>query len=144
LRTQTTLTLSLRVPPTLKAQEGGNILKAALEKDPPYGAKITCKVLKSGSGWNSPQLDDWLANAVKDAGQTIFGKPALYQGEGGSIPFMGMLGLRFPKAQFVITGVLGPNSNAHGPNEFIHLDFARKVTSCVALIINSHASKSAN
>jgi len=141
LRTHTTLTLSLRVPPTLDALKGAHILKEALEKDAPYGAKVSCSILKSGSGWNSPQLADWLAAAVKDAGQTIFGKPALYQGEGGSIPFMGMLGLRFPKAQFVITGVLGPNSNAHGPNEFIHLDFAQKVTSCVALIVNAHANK---
>jgi len=98
--------------------------------------------LKSGSGWNSPELEDWLANAVEKSGQMIFGKSTLFQGEGGSIPFMGMLGERFPKAQFVITGVLGPNSNAHGPNEFIHLEYAQKVTSCVAHIVAAHGARS--
>jgi len=143
LRTYTTLTLSLRVPPTLKAPEGAQRFKEALERDPPYGAKVSCNIFKSGSGWNSPELEPWLATAVQEASLAIFEKPTLYQGEGGSIPFMGMLGERFPKAQFVITGVLGPNSNAHGPNEFIHLPFAQKITSCVAYIVHSHATRPA-
>lgn len=139
LRSFTALTLSMRVPPTLDAATAGEKMKEVLEKDPPYNAQVDCNIKKSGSGWNSPALEDWLSTAVEDAGQAIFKKPTLYQGEGGSIPFMGMLGKRFPKCQFVITGVLGPNSNAHGPNEFIHLSYSQKVVSCVSLIIQSHA-----
>jgi acetylornithine deacetylase/succinyl-diaminopimelate desuccinylase-like protein len=54
---------------------------------------------------------------------------------------MGMLGEVFPKAQFVITGVLGPNSNAHGPNEFLDLPTGMRVTETVAQIVAAHARK---
>jgi di/tripeptidase len=63
----------------------------------------------------------------------------MYMGTGGSIPFMGMLGEKFPGTQFLITGVLGPNANAHGPNEFLHLATARKVTACVSQVLADHA-----
>jgi hypothetical protein len=85
-------------------------------QQPIYGAKITCTPDKSAPGWAAPEMKDWLLTSVNDASNTYFGKPACYIGEGGSIPFMGMLGEMFPEAQFVITGVLGPKSNAHGPN----------------------------
>ena len=62
-------------------------------------------------------------------------------GEGGTIPFMAMLGRRFPDAQFLITGVLGPRSNAHGPNEFLHIEYAKRLTACVAEIIAAHAAR---
>jgi len=59
-------------------------------------------------------------------------------GEGGTIPFMGMLGEKFPEAQFLVTGVLGPQSNAHGPNEFLHLATARRLTGCVSQVLMDH------
>jgi acetylornithine deacetylase/succinyl-diaminopimelate desuccinylase-like protein len=62
----------------------------------------------------------------------------MYLGIGGSIPFMSMLGERFPKAQFLITGVMGPGSNAHGPNEFLDLPTGAKVTACVAQVLADH------
>ena len=65
----------------------------------------------------------------------------MYMGEGGSIPFMGMLGETFPEAQFLITGVLGPYSNAHGPNEFLDIPCGIKVTCCVASILADHARR---
>ena len=83
----------------------------------------------------------WLESALERASQRLFGKPAMYMGEGGSIPFMGMLGAKFPEAQFFITGVLGPASNAHGPNEFLHLPMAQKLTLCVASVIADHAQR---
>jgi hypothetical protein len=94
-----------------------------------------------GQGWNSPALAPWLATALEEASQRHYDEPACFMGEGGSIPFMAMLGERFPEAQFFITGVLGPNSNAHGPNEFLHLDYARRVVSCVADVIEAHATR---
>jgi len=143
LRPQTSVKLSLRVPPTLNGAKAGEFLKQLLEKDPPYGAKVTFALEKDGSGWNAPQLSPWLEQAVGDASQHYFGAPATYMGEGGSIPFMGMLGEKFPKAQFLITGVLGPHSNAHGPNEFLHIPTGKKVTMVVAEVVARHHEQSA-
>jgi len=138
LRPKTAVKLSLRVPPTLNGAKAGQFLKQLLEKDPPYGAKVTFKLEKDGSGWNAPQLSPWLEEAVAKASETYFGAPAAYMGEGGSIPFMGMLGEKFPKAQFLITGVLGPHSNAHGPNEFLHIPTGKKVSMVVADVVARH------
>jgi acetylornithine deacetylase/succinyl-diaminopimelate desuccinylase-like protein len=138
LRPQTSVKLSLRVPPTLNGAKAGEFVKQLLEADPPYGAKVSFKLEKDGSGWNAPQLSPWLEQAVADASQHYFGAPAAYMGEGGSIPFMGMLGEKFPKAQFLITGVLGPHSNAHGPNEFLHIPTGKKVTMVVAEVVAQH------
>jgi acetylornithine deacetylase/succinyl-diaminopimelate desuccinylase-like protein len=138
LRPQTSVKLSLRVPPTLNGAKAGEFLKQLLEKDPPYGAKVTFALEKDGSGWNAPQLSPWLEQAVGDASQHYFGAPATYMGEGGSIPFMGMLGEKFPETQFVITGVLGPHSNAHGPNEFLHIPTGKRVSETIAHVLAGH------
>ena len=138
MRPFTSLKLSLRVPPTLDAAAAGALVKRVLEKDPPYGAKVTFVAADSGSGWNSPALSPWLASAVNEASQRYFGAPAALMGEGGSIPFMGMLGEKFPAAQFLITGVLGPHSNAHGPNEFLHIPTGKKVSMVVAEVVAQH------
>lgn len=138
LRPFTAVKLSLRLPPTADAVKSGDFLKQLLEKDPPYGAKVEFKLEKAGSGWNAPELAAWLEQAVDEASRTFFGPPAAYMGEGGSIPFMGMLGEKFPGAQFLITGVLGPHSNAHGPNEFLHIPTGKRVTACVAKVVAEH------
>jgi len=142
LRPFTRLKLSLRVPPRLDANAAAKQVKALLEKDPPYGAKVSFSGDGGSNGWDAPPLAPWLASALETASKRHFGKPAMYLGEGGSIPFMAMLGEKFPKAQFCITGVLGPGSNAHGPNEFLHLPTARKLTLCVADVLAAHAAKS--
>ncbi|UGB46654.1 M20 family metallopeptidase [Frateuria edaphi] len=141
LRPFTAVKLSLRVPPTLNGAKAGKFLKELLEKDPPYGAKVTFKLEKDGSGWNAPQLSAWLEKAVAEASEHYFGAPAAYMGEGGSIPFMGMLGEKFPQAQFLITGVLGPHSNAHGPNEFLHIPTGKKVSMVVAEVVARHGEQ---
>ena len=138
LRPHTSIKLSFRVGPTLNVDAASGKLTALLLKDPPYGAKVSFDAEKGASGWSAPALAPWLESAVDSASQTYFGKPAAYMGEGGSIPFMGMLGEKFPEAQFLITGVLGPNSNAHGPNEFLHIPMARKLTACVADVVAKH------
>jgi acetylornithine deacetylase/succinyl-diaminopimelate desuccinylase-like protein len=143
LRPKTSVKLSLRVPPTLDGAKAGEFVKQLLEKDPPYGAKVSFKLEKDGSGWNAPQLSPWLEQAVAEASQHYFGAPAAYMGEGGSIPFMGMLGAKFPQAQFLITGVLGPHSNAHGPNEFLHIPTGKKVSMVVADVVARHFQQGA-
>ena len=133
--------LSLRIPPTLHPETAQHILKETLEQTPPFNASVTYQALEVGPGWNAPLMQDWLKAANDTASQLFFNKPAAYIGEGGSIPFMGMLGDMFPKAQFMITGVLGPLSNAHGPNEFLHIDFAKKLTGCIAYLLAAHCSR---
>jgi acetylornithine deacetylase/succinyl-diaminopimelate desuccinylase-like protein len=135
LRPQTSIKLSLRIPPSLDASDLDRKLKNLLESDPPYGAKIGFEPEKGGGGWVAPSLASWLEQSVERASKTYYGKGAMTFGEGGSIPFMGMLGARYPEAQFLITGVLGPQSNAHGPNEFLHIPYARALTACVAQVL---------
>jgi acetylornithine deacetylase/succinyl-diaminopimelate desuccinylase-like protein len=141
LRPFTRLKLSLRIPPRVDAEAAAAALKHALEKDPPHGAKVSFSDINANNGWDAPELAPWLEKALDTASQRHFGKPSMFMGEGGTIPFMAMLGDKFPKAQFCITGVLGPGSNAHGPNEFLHLPTARKLTLCVADVLAEHAKQ---
>jgi acetylornithine deacetylase/succinyl-diaminopimelate desuccinylase-like protein len=115
-------------------------MKTLFEADPPYRANVTFDPVQGATGWNAPPTKPWLGQALDRASQAIYGQPSAASGEGGTIPFMAMLGKRFPQAQFLITGVLGPHSNAHGPNEFLHIDYAKKLTACVAEVIAAHAA----
>jgi acetylornithine deacetylase/succinyl-diaminopimelate desuccinylase-like protein len=134
-----TAKLSLRLPPTADAEKARAALRAALEKSPPYDAEVVFDTPRGDNGWNAPTLAPWLEASLNKASLAAFGKPVAFQGEGGSIPFMAMLGRSFPKTQFVVTGVLGPHSNAHGPNEFLHIAFAKKLSGCIAQILADHA-----
>jgi acetylornithine deacetylase/succinyl-diaminopimelate desuccinylase-like protein len=142
LRPHTAVKLSLRLPPTLDGKRAGELLKDTLLRDPPNGAQVTLELEKASAGWNAPAMAPWLEQAIDAASHEFFGKPAMYMGEGGSIPFMGMLGEKFPGAQFMITGVLGPHSNAHGPNEFLHIPMGKKVTASVARVVAEHHAAS--
>ena len=104
--------------------------------------RLRNKAEGSAAGWNAPAVAPWLERSVAAASRAFFGAPPASNGEGGSIPFMGMLGAKFPAAQFLITGVLGPESNAHGPNEFLHLPTARRLTACVAAVLADHHARS--
>ena len=135
LRAETRLRLSLRLPPSLDADAAVKTLTETLTADPPYGAQVSFATEGGTGGWSAPELAPWLTNAVDTASERFFGHPSAAIGEGGSIPFMGLLGARYPRAQFLITGGLGPESNAHGPNEFLHIPYAKRLTACVAHVI---------
>ncbi len=141
LRPNTALKLSFRLPPTTDADSAGKKVKEILESDPPYGARVKFNVESAMSGWNAPAVSDWLHSAMMSGSREFFGADSMYMGTGGSIPFMGMLGEKFPGVQFLVTGVLGPHSNAHGPNEFLHIDTGKKVTACVARVVAAHYRK---
>jgi acetylornithine deacetylase/succinyl-diaminopimelate desuccinylase-like protein len=138
LRPKTALKLSLRLPPTIDAKTAAEHVKHILESDPPYGARVRFTAEHPASGWNAPSTSPWLLESTARASTTFFGKPAMSQGTGGTIPFMSMLGERFPAAQYLITGVLGPGSNAHGPNEFLHVPYGVRLTACVAQVLADH------
>jgi acetylornithine deacetylase/succinyl-diaminopimelate desuccinylase-like protein len=131
----TTLKLSLRLPPLLDGEAASAALRELLESDPPYNARVRFAADQAATGWNAPAVSPWLAQALDAASNELFGRPAAYMGEGGTIPFMSMLGAKFPGAQILVTGVLGPKSNAHGPNEFIDIGYAKRVCSAAARII---------
>ncbi len=133
--------VSLRLPPTLPGEEAAGILERLLLETPPEGAAVTFMTRSSASGWNAPALAPWLEKSLAAASQATFGRPPAYMGEGGSIPFMAMLGALFPAAQFVVTGVLGPHSNAHGPNEFLHIPTAKRIAATVARVLADHAAR---
>lgn len=135
------LKLSLRLPPTCDPARAAEAVRNALERDPPYGAEVRFEPGAATGGWNAPPFATWLEESITRASRTVFGRDALHLGSGGTIPFMGMLGERFPRTQFFVTGVLGPQSNAHGPNEFLHIDYARKLTVCVALVLADHGAR---
>ena len=141
LRPSTTLRLSVRLPPTIDSKVAAEALKTTFETEPPHGAKVTFELQHVGNGWNAPSLAPWLEQSLERASMTFFGKQSAAIGEGGGIPFMGRLGEKFPEAQFVVTGVLGPGSNAHGPNEFLEISMAIRLTASVAMIMMDHAIK---
>lgn len=141
LRPFTAVKLSFRLPPGADANRAANAVKHALESNPPYGAKVSFEVISAMGGWNAPSTEPWLADAIQSASIHFFGRDAMYMGVGGTIPFMGMLGEKFPQTQFLVTGVLGPHSNAHGPNEFLEIETGKRVTACVAEVIAAHAKR---
>jgi acetylornithine deacetylase/succinyl-diaminopimelate desuccinylase-like protein len=141
LRPFTAAKLSLRLPPTIDAEKASAALKQLLEDSPPYGARVAFAAEAAGSGWNAAPTAPWLMAALEAASQASWGRGVAMMGEGGTIPFMAMLGRVFPKSQFVVTGVLGPNSNAHGPNEFLDLPTGKRVTETVAQIVAAHGRR---
>ena len=139
LRPYTTLKLSFRTPPTVDAAKAAKAIEKAINESPAlYGAKASFKSDSAASGWDAPAVEDWLHESMNTASHQYFNKDVVYWGMGGSIPFMGMLAEKFPESQFIVTGLLGPKSNAHGPNEFMHIPMAKKLTCCVANVIGDH------
>ena len=138
LRPYTSFKLSIRLPPGVDPERATAAVKSTLERDPPYGAKVSFEAEKGGPGWDAPPFAPWLEASIRAASETFFGQPAMSMGEGGTIPFMGMLGEKFPQAQFLITGVLGPGSNAHGPNEYLHIPTCKRLTASVADVLARH------
>ena len=132
--------LSLRLPPTCDAARAAQAVREALERDPPYGAQVSFEAADATGGWNAPALRavargvdrERLAHGLRPR----CGAHRLRRHD----PLHGHArASSFPQTQFFITGVLGPHANAHGPNEFLHLDYAKKLTACVSLVLADHA-----
>jgi acetylornithine deacetylase/succinyl-diaminopimelate desuccinylase-like protein len=141
LRPSTSLRLSLRLPPTCDPVRAIETLRSMLGAEAPYGASVRLEDTQAMGGWNAPPEAGWLTASLDRASRAVFGRPPAYMGEGGSIPFIGMLATRLPAAQFLVTGVLGPQSNAHGPNEFLHIPMAKRLTACIARVLHDHAAR---
>ncbi|HEX9334916.1 MAG TPA: peptidase M20, partial [Pseudonocardiaceae bacterium] len=141
LRPETTLCLSFRLPPTADSGAVQAAVAQALTTDVPYHAEIELSRVEAADGWHAPELAPWLRAALDHASETAFGAPWRGFGIGGSIPFMGLLLDHYPAAQFVVTGALGPGSNAHVPDESLHLDYARRLTEAIALLLDAHATR---
>jgi acetylornithine deacetylase/succinyl-diaminopimelate desuccinylase-like protein len=142
LRPGTQAKLSIRLPPTLDAAEAARLIRTRLEEAPPHDADVRFELEGAQSGWAAPPTAEWLSASLAAASLAYFGRPVRNMGTGGSIPFMRMLGERFPEVQFMVTGVLGPHSNAHGPNEFLEIETGKRVSCCVARVLADHARRS--
>lgn len=142
LRPRTAVKLSMRLPPTCDAKKAAQAIQTAVETKPPFAAKASFRADLPSNGWEATANAAWLETATHQASQAFFGKPALYMGEGATIPFADMLGKRYPQAQFLVIGVLGPQSNAHGPNEFLHIPTAKRLTGCLASVLLAHHQES--
>ena len=140
LRPYTAFKISLRLPPLVDAGTAVQELKALLEDNAPYQARVTFESSGGATGWNAPSTAPWFEQALNAASQAQFGAPCGYIGQGGTIPLMSMLSKGFPKAQMMVCGVLGPKSNAHGPNEFLHVPYAKKLTAAVAQVMAQMAA----
>ena len=143
LRPYTAFQLSLRLPPLADAATCVEELKTLLEDNAPYHAKVTFEGASSANGWNAPGMAPWFETALHAASRAHFGADCGYIGQGGTIPLMNMLSQGFPKAQMMVCGVLGPKSNAHGPNEFLHVPYAKKLTAAVAQVVAAMAANAA-
>jgi acetylornithine deacetylase/succinyl-diaminopimelate desuccinylase-like protein len=132
--------LSFRLPPTMKGSFAADLIKKMLEEDPPYDADITFKVENYGDGWLMPAAAGWLSTALEESSMAFFGKEVMYRAEGGSIPFMSMLNSMFDKPKFLVTGVGGYDTNAHGPDESVNIPMVRRVAMCVAQVLSTHCA----
>jgi acetylornithine deacetylase/succinyl-diaminopimelate desuccinylase-like protein len=141
LRPGTAVKLSLRLPPALGRRRGRRARQVAAGDRPALRASVRFEVGDASTGWNAAPLAPWLSASLERAGQEAFGAPPAFMGEGGSIPLITMLGEMFPSSQFLVTGVLGPHSNAHGPDEFLHLPTVKKVCVVVAAVLADHAAQ---
>ena len=144
LRPYTAFKLSLRLPPLVDAAQAVQELKTLLEDNAPYQAKVTFESASAATGWNAPATTPWFEQALNEASQAHFGAPCGYIGQGGTIPLMNMLSEGFPTAQMMVCGVLGPKSNAHGPNEFLHVPYAKRLTASVAHVMAAMAQQHAS
>lgn len=129
--------LSLRLPPPVDPELAAEAVIRTLSAEPPQSARVIVEPVSAARGFDAPPQADWLTSAADDASEALFGRRSGAMGEGGTIPFLAELGSRFPDAQFLVTGVLGPESNAHGPNEMLDLVTARRITTAVAHVIAS-------
>ncbi len=141
LRPEITLALSFRLPPGVDPHIAAGAITEKLLSDVPYNAHVTVVVDSLATGWSAPEPEEWISQCCEQASNMYFDSDVQVMGEGGTIPFMAMLGEKYPAAQFMVTGVLGPGSNAHGPNEFLHIPTAHKVTGCVAHVLTAHGKK---
>jgi acetylornithine deacetylase/succinyl-diaminopimelate desuccinylase-like protein len=136
-RAATTAKLSFRLSPGVDARRAVEAISSRLLADPPYGARISLSWNEPASGWSARPTPAWLGEAVQQASAQFYGRDALSFGDGGSIPFLAMLSRMYPETEFLVTGVLGPGSNAHGPDESLHIPAAKALTSSVAHVLAS-------
>jgi acetylornithine deacetylase/succinyl-diaminopimelate desuccinylase-like protein len=139
VRAKTGIRLSMRLGPTMDPKKAEAIMKEKLTTNVPYNSKVTLSTGHAGSGWCMKELPPWLMTSIQSSGEKFYGKPTGSYAMGGSIPFLSELEVMYPQTVIVAFGVLGPNSNAHGPNEMIDLAYTKKLTCSLAHIIQSVA-----
>lgn len=143
LRTHTTLSLSMRLPPAVDAGRALQAMKDALTHDVPYGAEVTITQSSVCPGFYAPQDASWLAQAWQSAGTTLFDHEPDVANEGGTIGILQDFRKNFPESPFLMTGMLGPQSNAHGPDESLDIAYWEKLTAALVHVLAAVPGKEA-
>jgi acetylornithine deacetylase/succinyl-diaminopimelate desuccinylase-like protein len=140
LRVNTKVRLSFRIPPGLDARKCGEAVVAELSRDPPYNAHVTATLTNAGNGYMAPTPSPELRATFKEASELYFGQDIEMLSMGGTIPLMNQLQTLFPKAAFMVTGCLGPGSNAHCPNEVLRVGYMKQFICALTHVMNKIAS----
>lgn len=138
LRNKTTCRVAIRLPPTANAKSIETKCREIMTSNPPFNCKITLSNVEAGYGWAAKELPDVLKDSFNKSSKTLFGREFFCFGEGGSIGFIHDLGELYPDCQMLVTGVLGPKTNAHCPNECLNIDYTEKITVALAHTINDY------
>ena len=145
VRPQTTLRLSYRLPPNMDCHKAAAIVKQKLTTDVPHDCIVEIKGDHNGNGWCMKDPEPWFHDVINNASKNFYDREYGSYGMGGSIPFLSQLGGLYPNTFIVALGLLGPQSNAHAPNESVNLTYAKKLTMCMSHILvdvaNGHKSK---
>lgn len=135
MRPYTRAKIGLRLPPDVNAEKASEEFGKIVTENPPFNADVRFEPVVASDGWVAPKRADWLKQAFLESSQTLWGAAPGFLGMGGSIPLLNVFTGRWPKAQYMVAGALGPGSNAHGPNESLHIDYCKKLISSVAYVI---------
>ena len=112
----TALKLSLRLPPTCDAKIALRARSRHLmEDDPPYGAKVNFEANWGATGWDAPDAGAVAGEVARRGVARVFRQAGAYMGEGGTIPFMAMLGERFPAGAIPDHRSAGPRCECARP-----------------------------
>lgn len=132
----------MRLPPNMDAHKANQHVKDKLTTDVPHNCKVEIHGDHNGNGWCMKDPEPWFHEVMNSASKNFYGKEYGSYGMGGSIPFLAQLGGLYANTFIVALGVLGPQSNAHAPDECINLAFAKKLTQCMShLIVDIGAGK---
>lgn len=137
-----TAKLSIRLPPTAASEQAARKCKQLCESNPPYNAPVSFDIIVHADGWWCEEFPDWLTAAADDASLKHFGIPSAPIAVGGGIPFIKPLADAFPAAPIFVAGLIGPEANAHGPNESLDIPACKQLTACLADILEATAARS--
>ena len=140
LRKSTSCRLSIRTPPTLSKEKAKKTIEKILTENIPYNAKVKVDFPALVDGWILKKLDSKINESFMKSSMFLFGSECYNLGSGITIPFVNMLNEKYKNCNMFVSGLLGPKSNAHSPNECLNIDYSIKLTVALAHLISDFCS----